>query len=236
MNDSRIGPFLTLIGIFGGGLLWLLACSYRYHYLTEPYTGAPEFSGESIWALDPVFTVLATLPGLILFFIGLIIAVSPLAHSQDENDHTRSIHITPRKRVQLNLFYIGETFILVTTIIGLIAFFGVFTSAVEIMVIPTTIFAFIVIICILNFLTSLFYVLEGEADSANVTWIIRNTVLFLGIGLASLTFFVIALQLYTWSFIRTTTILLVLSGCFGMFLLFPRMNLEKNEIGAEGEI
>lgn len=74
LNQSRLGLLLVFIGIFVGGLFWLIACGLRFDYLVnEVYGGGGP--GEAIWAMDPVFTILAALPGLVLFLIGLHIVV-----------------------------------------------------------------------------------------------------------------------------------------------------------------
>jgi len=74
LDKSRFGPILVFSGIFGGGLFWLIACILRFDYLVnEVYNGGGP--GEAIWAIDPVFTILAALPGLVLFLIGLHIVV-----------------------------------------------------------------------------------------------------------------------------------------------------------------
>ena len=235
LNQSRLGPFLTFIGVFGGGIFWLIACGLRFDYLVNEVYNDPN-PGEAIWAMDPVFTILAAVPGLVLFLIGFMIAISPIIGNQSEDASSKAIHLGSRKRIQLNLLYIGEIFLLVTSIAGLIAFIGASTSAITIILVPTIIFAFITATCVLNLLNFLYYVWRGHFESTRITWVIRTTIMFLVLEFVALAIVVLTFQLYTWSFIRSTTIFLLLSGCFGMLFLFPSASATKNKDGAEGEI
>ncbi len=235
LNISKIGPLLSFIGIFGGGLFWIVACTNR---MRDPYIGYLWYGVEnqSIWIRDPTFAVLAALPAIILFSLGFFIAVSPILRNQDRDTHSDMAHQNSRKRVRLNLFFIGEIFILSTTTLGLGAFFEGFASTIEIVVLPTIIFAFLSLICIFNLLSMCFYVLEGDIENIKAIWTIRGTILSLTIGLMFLVFAVLALQLYTLIFIREVAIFLLLSGCFGILFLFPSATTKENEDGAEGEI
>jgi len=56
-----LGPVMFFLGIFGGGLLWMVLVGLRFDYLiSEVYDGGSP--GEAIWSIDPLFTILAAIP------------------------------------------------------------------------------------------------------------------------------------------------------------------------------
>ncbi|MBA7591816.1 hypothetical protein ES708_33983 [subsurface metagenome] len=64
----------------------------------------------------------------------------------------------------------------------------------------------------------------------------RNTAILLALEFMILISVVLALRLYTWSFIRTTTLVIATSGFLGLLLITPNFLRLENKNGAEGEI
>lgn len=219
-----LGPVLVLLGVFGGGLLWIVLVGLRFWYLiTEVYNGGGP--GEAIWSIDPLFTIVAAIPGIILVFVGLIVSIkSPPEHSAEV-----TAEISNQK---LNLFYLGEICLLVTIIVSIIGSLGVSSLIVEVVRISAIMMGAIVITCIAHVLSS---VLSGSISRLDSSIISRNTAILLAVELVMLFSVVLALRLYTWSFIRTTTLAITSSGFLGLLLLTPRFLNLKSKNGAEGE-
>lgn len=224
MKRIPLGPALVFLGVFGGGLLWLVLIGLRFDYLiTEVYNGDP---GEAIWALDPLFTILAAIPGIILVFVGLIVSVQSAPEHSEEAKPEMGYQ-------QLNLFYLGEICLLVTIVVSFIGFLGISSSIVEVVGVSAIIMGAIVITCIAHMLSFFLRESIGRLDSSKLS---RNTAILLAVELVILSSVVLALRLYTWSFIRSTTLVITSSGFLGLLLLTPRfLNLESKN-GAEGEI
>lgn len=220
-----LGPALVFLGVFGGGILWLILIGLRFDYLiTEVYNGGGP--GEAIWSLDPLFTILAAIPGIILVLVGLIVSVqSPPEHSEE---------VKPEMGYQqLNLFYLGEICLLVTIVVSFIGFLGISSSVVEVVGVSAIIMGTIVITCIAHMLSFFLRESISRLDSSKLS---RNTAILLAVELVILFSVVLALRLYTWSFIRSTTLVITSSGFLGLLLLTPGfLNLESKN-SAEGEI
>ena len=225
MKRFPLGPVLVFLGVFGGGLLWLILIGLRFDYLiNEVYSGGGP--GEAIWTLDPLFTILAAIPGIILTFVGLIVSVQyPPEHLEE---------VKPKMGFQwLNLFYLGEICLLVTIVVSFIGFLGVSSLIVEVVQISAILMGAIVITCITHVLSLVRRGLITRLSSSNLS---RNTAILLSIELGILLSIVVALRLYTWSFIRTTTLVITSSGFLGLLLITPQfLNLESKN-GAEDEI
>ena len=230
MNSSELkriplGPALVFLGVFGGGLLWLVLCGLRFDYLiTEVYNGGGP--GEAIWSLDPLFTMLAAIPGMILVFAGFIVSVQFTPEHSEEVKHEMGYQ-------QLNLFYLGEICLLVTIIVSLIGFLSISSFIVEVVRVSAIIMGAIVITCMVHMLSFFLRESISRLDSSKLS---RNTAILLAVELVILLSVVLALRLYTWSSIRSTTLVITSSGFLGLLLLTPRfLNLERGN-GAMGEI
>jgi len=220
-----LGPALVFLGVFGGGLLWLVLIGLRFDYLiTEVYNGGGP--GEAIWSLDPLFTILAAIPGIILVLVGLIVSVQSTPEHSEE--------VKPEMGYQqLNLFYLGEICLLVTIVVSFIGFLGISGIIVEVVRVSAIIMGAIVITCIAHMLSFFLRESISRLDSSKLS---RNTAILLAVELVILFSVVLALRLYTWSFIRSTTLVITSSGFLGLLLLTPRfLNLESKN-GVEGEI
>lgn len=235
MNQLRLGPQLVFIGIFGGGLLWLFACVARFDYLiNEVYNGGGP--GEAIWIIDPVFTIIAALPGLFLVLFGFIFTLWPNTDVSGENASDRVCQPVRVKYLHLNLLYLGENFLLVTAIVGFIAAFGTSSSAIEMFLVSSIVFAAIAVTCGLNLMGLLWYLWKGVTDSEEMKRLAKTTLLILAIELIVLASIFLALRLHTWRFVRMTTIVIQASGCFSLLLLALSIIVRRNSGGAEGEI
>jgi len=216
---------LVLLGVFGGGLLWIILIELRFWYLiTEVYNGGGP--GEAIWSLDPLFTILAAIPGIILVFVGLIVSVqSPPEHTEE---------VKPEINYpQLNLFYVGEICLLVTIVVSLIGFLGVSNLFVEVVRVSAIIMGVIVITCITHMFS---LALSGSFSKLDSSRLSRNTAILLAAELVILFLVVLTLRLYTWSFIRTTTLVITSSGFLGLLFITPRFLKFESRNRAEGEI
>ena len=219
-----LGPALVFLGVFGGGLFWLVLCGLRFDYLiTEIYNGDP---GEAIWSLDPLFTTLAAIPGIILVLVGLIVSVqSPPEHSEE---------VKPEMGYQqLNLFYLGEICLLVTIVVSFIGFLSISSFIVEVVRVSAIIMGAIGITCMVHMLS---FFLRESISRLNSSKLSRNIAILLAVELVILLSVVLALRLYTWSFIRSTTLVTTSSGFLGLLLLTPRFLHLESKNGAEGEI
>ncbi len=220
-----LGPVLVFLGIFGGGLLWLVLTGLRFDYLiSEVYNGGGP--GEAIWSIDPLFTMLAAIPGIILVFVGLVISV------QSSPKHPEEI----KSKIgfqRLNLFYLGEICLLVTTVVSIIGFLGISSIIVEVVQISAILMGAISITCITHMLSLVLRKSITRLDSSKLP---RITAILLATELVILLSVVFALRLYTWSFIRTTTLAITSSGFLGLLLITPKFLNPENKNGAEGEI
>jgi len=220
-----LGPVLFFLGIFVGGLIWLVLTGLRFDYLiTEVYNGGGP--GEAIWSIDPLFTLFAAIPGIILVFVGLIVSVqSPPEHLEE---------VKPKMDFRwLNLFYLGETCLLVTIVVSFIGFLGVSSLIVEIVQISAILMGAIVITCIIHMLSLVLRKSISRLDSSKLQ---RISAILLATEFIILVSVVVALQLYTWSFIRTTTLVITSSGFLGLILITPQFLRLESKNGAEGEI
>lgn len=225
MKRIPLGPGLVFLGVFGGGLLWLVLIGLRFDYLiTEVYDGGGP--GEAIWSLDPLFTILAAIPGIILVLVGLIVSVQSTPEHFEE--------VKPEMGYQqLNLFYLGEICLLITTVVSFIGFLGISSLIVEVVRISAIIMGVIVITCIIHMLSP---VLGGSISRLDSLKLSRNTAILLAVELVILLSVVLALRLYTWSSIRSTSLVITTSGFLGLLLLTPRFLNLRNDNGVEGEI
>lgn len=224
MKRIPLGPVLVFLGVFGGGLLWLVLIGFRFDYLiTEIYNGGGP--GEAIWSIDPLFTILAAIPGLILVFIGFIVSVQSTPEQSEKVKPEMSYQ-------QLNLFYLGEICLLITIIVSFIGFLSI-SSLIEIVRVSAIIMGAIVITCITHMLS---FVLGGSIRKLDSSKLSRNTAILLAVELVTLLSVVLALRLYTWSLIRSTTLVITSTGFLGLLLLTPRFLNMESKNGAEGEI
>ena len=225
MKRVLLGPVLVFLGIFGGGFLWLVLIGIRFEYLiTVVYDGADP--GEAIWALDPIFTILAAVPGIILALIGLSLS---LKSSYEQPIETKS-KVSFR---ELNLFYLGEICLLVTIVVSIIGFLGISGLIVELVQISAILMALIALTCITHMFS---LVLRNPIRKLGLSKFSRNTAILLTIELMILILVVLTLRLYTWSLIRTTTLVIAVSGFLGLVLITPRFLKVEGKNGAEGEI
>jgi hypothetical protein len=208
------GPFLVALGVFGGGLLWMMLIGLRFEYLvTVVYSGYDP--GEAIWALDPVFTLIAAVPGVLLSFAGLIMSF-------------RSRLGTSRQ--SLNLFYIGEICLLIALITSMLGFLGTSGLVVEAVTISTVLMGLIVFTGTLHILSVALTKSITIIESLNI---VRNTAIILLIEFIVLVFIVTIFHLYTWSLIRSTTLVITSSGILGLLLLIPGFLSMKRKGAAE---
>ena len=224
MKQIPLGPALVLLGVFGGGLLWIVLVGLRFDYLvTEVYDGDP---GEAIWSLDPLFTMLAAIPGIALVFAGLILTVQSTSGLSEEGKPKTSYQ-------QLNLFYLAEICLLITSVVSFIGFLGTSSSAVEGLRVSALIMGAILTTCLAHMFS---FALKGSISRLSPLKISRDTAILMAVELVALLSVVLALRLYTWSFIRSTTLVIASSGLLGLLLLtLGFLNLES-KAGAEGEI
>lgn len=217
MKQVFRGPFLVVLGVFGGGLLWLVLIGFRFEYLiTVVYDGYDH--GEAIWALDPVFTVTAAIPGVLLTLAGLIVSFRTRLGTNTQS---------------WNLFYIGEICLVVTFITSIIGVLGTSSIVVESITISTVLMGSIAI-------TGGFHILSvALAKSVKILEtlnIVRNTAVLLLFELVILSSIVTIFHLYTWSLIRITTLVITSSGILGFLFLTPVfLGINRNS-SAEGEI
>jgi hypothetical protein len=223
LRRTPMGPTLVFLGIFGGGLLWMVLTGLRFEYLiTNVYHGDP---GEAIWSLDPLFTVIAAVPGLILVFVGIALSFQTAPEQPKDIKSEVGYH-------QINLYYIGEISLLVTSIVSFVGFLGVSQSTIEINHVSATIMGTILITCLAQLLSSVLGESIPWLDSLKLS---RDVAIVLAMELFVLPLFVISLRLYTSSFIRWTTLAITSSGFLGLLLLAPRFLNPKSKSGTEGE-
>jgi hypothetical protein len=70
---NRLGLVLIFLGLVAGGIVWAFLVSLRFWYLVSNVPGKD--IGEPIWILDPEFTLIAAVPGLLLALYGFYVAV-----------------------------------------------------------------------------------------------------------------------------------------------------------------
>jgi len=220
-----LGPMLVFLGIFGGGLLWLILIRHRFEYLiTEVYNGGGP--GEAIWALDPIFTILAAFPGILMVLAGLIVSVRP------SPEHPKELESKVGYQ-KLNLFYLGEICLLVTIVVSLIGFLGISGLIIEIVQISAILMGIIVITCIIHMFSLIPWKSRSRSSFSKLP---RNTAILLALEIVILVSVVFALQLYTWSLIRTTTVVITASGFLGLLLITPKFMKIENANCTKGEI
>lgn len=207
-----MGPMMVFIGLFGGGLLWLILCGARFDFLIHNvYHGDP---GEAIWGLDPIFTLLAAIPGITLALIGLILSLVP--RIADRAIMNQEQIVTHRMS---NLFYLGEISILFTTIVSLIGFFGTFSIIIEITTGSGYLMFIVAMTGGLHLASTYHSTIKRQSHDTRIHLLPKATAIFLGVELLILTALVFLFHWYIWSFIRHTTALVVLSGYLGIFLI-----------------
>jgi cation transport ATPase len=219
-----LGPALVFLGIFGGGLLWIVLIGLRFDYLiNEVYDGDP---GEAIWSLDPLFTMLAAIPGVVLVFAGLILTAQSTSWLSEE--------VKPKTSYQqLNLVYLAEICLLITIVTSFIGFLGTSSIAVEEVRVSALIMSAIFITCLAHMFS---FFLRGSISRLNSSRLSRNTAILIALELVALFSVVFTLRLYTWSFIRSITLVITSSGLLGLLLLTPRFLSIKSKDAAEGDI
>ena len=85
MEQGRTGPFLLLLGIFGGGPFWFILVGLRFDYLVnEVYNGGGP--GEAIWSMDPIFTAAAAIPGFFLVLFGILLSYRQYWVTKNQSD------------------------------------------------------------------------------------------------------------------------------------------------------
>ncbi|MDF1538406.1 MAG: hypothetical protein P1Q69_05850 [Candidatus Thorarchaeota archaeon] len=224
MKRIHLGPALVFLGVFGGGLFWIVLTGLRFDSLVaEFHNGVP---GEAIWSLDPLFTIFAAIPGMILIFFGFLCSVLSTSEYSEEGKPEMDYR-------QLNLFYLGEICLLVTAIVSFIGFLGVSSLIAEVVRVSAIAMGVIAVTCLVHMLSFVLREVVSKAGSSNLT---RNTAILLAVELLTLLSAVLVFRLYNWSFIRSTTLIIESSGFIGLLLLTPRfLNLESKN-GGKGEI
>ena len=220
-----LGPVLVFLGVFGGGFLWLVLIGLRFDYLiTEVYNGGGP--GEAIWSLDPLFTIFAAIPGIILVTLGLIVSIRSTPEHSEE--------VKPEMGYQpLNLFYLGEICLLITTVVSFIGFLSISSLTVEVVRVTAIIMGVIVITCITHMLSFVLWGSKSRLDSSKLS---RNTAILLAVELVTLLSVVLVYRLYTWSFIRTTTLVITSSSFLGLLLLIPRFLDLESKTNVESDL
>jgi len=212
-----LGPFLVALGVFGGGLLWLILIGFRFEYLiTVVYNGYDP--GEAIWALDPVLTLKAAIPGVLFTLTGLIVSFDTRL---DKSTQT------------LNLFYIGEICLLIALITSIIGFLGTSSLVVESVTMFTVLMGLIALTGVFHILS---LVLAKSTKRIGLLNVVRNSAILLLIEFMVLASIVTIFHLYTWSIIRSITLIITSSGIMGFLFLAPSFRGAKRKSGAEGEI
>ena len=214
-----LGPSLVLLGLFGGGFLWLVLVGLRFDYLiTEVYDGDP---GEAIWSLDPLFTIIAAIPGMFLVLVGLIVSVLAKPKYHDEAKDERSY-------LQLNLFYVGEIGVLAAVVVDFISLLGALTSAIEAVRVFAIVTGAILITGISHILSPFLARPAGKPESLELS---KGTAVLLAVEITILVSIVLALRLYVWSFIRSTTLVMSAFVSVGLLLLVPRfLNTQSHHV------
>ena len=212
-----LGPFLVALGVFGGGLLWIVLIGLRFEYLITVVYGGYD-PGEAIWALDPVFTLVAAIPGGLLTLAGLIVSF-----------RSRLGTSTP----SLNLFYIGEICLLIALITSMIGFLGTAGLVIEAVMISTILMGLIAFTGVLHILSVVISKSVTIIESLNI---VRNTAILLLVEFLLLASIVTVFHLYSWSLIRSATLVITSSGILGLLLLAPSFLRITRKSGTEGEI
>ncbi len=216
MERHNLGPLLALIGIFGGGFLWFILCGLRFDYLVQNvFHGDP---GEAIWALDPLFTILAALPSIVLLLVGFVLSLFPYIINRNyvEFDEVRSLRAA-------NLFYLGEIFIVLTAVVSFASSLGILSLASEITWISAHIMLLIAITCSVHLFLILHQNIRQVSQVPQVSILSKITIVLLCIEFIALTIAIGFFQLYVWSFIRLTAIFVISSGILGVFLFFSQI-------------
>jgi hypothetical protein len=175
LKRPPLGPTLFFLGVFGGGPLWLVLVGLRFDYLiSEVYNGGGP--GEAIWSIDPLFTILAAVPAMILVFVGLIVSFKSTIEMGN---------------ILLNLFYLGEICLLVTIIASCIGFLGISSLSVELVYISAIIMGAIVITCIIHMSS---FIPSESINRLGPFKFLRNTAILLAVELLTLFLVVVALR------------------------------------------
>lgn len=210
---------MFLVGIFGGGLLWLLATSIWFDYLiANVYMGDP---GEPIWVLDPIFTLIAALPGIFISLLGLVISTRD------------SLQMEPQESIQRPiknpLFYLGEILVLVTCIVSAIVAFGTASIIAETVQMTSLIFIGLSVTCGLNLFMVVISQLKRKANQKIGGQVIRLSSIFLLVFLVLLVGFVWFLNLFTWNIIKLGTMVVLVTGGASLVLLYPSIRKIEEE-------
>jgi hypothetical protein len=212
-----LGPFLVALGVFGGGLLWLILIGFRFEYLiTVVYNGYDP--GEAIWTLDPMFTLIAAVPGVLFTLTGLIVSLDPRFDKSTQS---------------LNLFYIGEICLLIALITSIIGFLGTSSLIVESVTMFTVLMGLIAFTSVFHILSLVWAKSTKKIESLDV---VRNSAILLLIEFIVLASIVTIFHLYTWNMIKSITLIVTSLGIIGILFLAPSFRGTKRKNGAEGEI
>lgn len=219
MKRFPIGPLMVFSGIVGGGLLWLVLCGLRFDYLvSEVYNGSSP--GEAIWALDPIFTIAAALPGGLLVFAGFFVSLQTPEYFKRKEQSTEMSQNLRTYRYQ-NLFYLGNIVLiipLVTSFLGLVSSSG---SLLEGVIFSSIIMATILITCIISLVYHVYLTIRSDRIELQSSILSRSVVILLIIELTALFAITYLFRLDRWSLIELTTIVIVSSGVLGLLLQIP---------------
>jgi hypothetical protein len=205
------------LGVFGGGLLWIVLIGLRFEYLiTVVYDGYDP--GEAIWALDPLFAFVAAIPGVLLTLTGLIVSFRSRLGTSTQS---------------LNLFYIGEICLFVALITSMIGFLGTAGLVIEIVTISTVMMGLIAFTGVLHILSVALAKSVTIIESLNI---VRNTAILLLVEFVLLASLVTVFHLYSWSLIRSTTLVITSSGFLGLLFLIPSFVSMRRKRAAEAAI
>jgi hypothetical protein len=212
LKQSDIGRVLVFIGIFGGGIIWILACIIHFDYLVhEVYSYDP---GEPIWVLDPSFTLLATTPGLFISVLGIAVLTSvPQTERYMNWVFLSSMMLIITGIISAVLVSISCTMLHYTYSIINLVLFGIITATCDI----TAVYLFVI--------ASKFGTLES---------VLMQRVRLFYIGIASelilSAIIIIIFQLDTWSAVRRISLLIQLSGWLGVGFLITSWLLYRSHI------
>jgi hypothetical protein len=191
----------VVIGIFGGGLIWILACGVRFDYLVQEVYGYDP--GEPIWVLDLSFTLLATIPGVFISLLGIGVMAS-----------------APRTGKHMNWIFLGSMMLIITGI----------TSAVIVSVSLTRLhyYQFIVSLVLFGVITitcgiSAIYLLVIAPRLGTIKRTLMKRARIISVSIVSelvlSSVIIFIFQLDNWSAVRRASYVIQISGWLSVALL-----------------
>jgi hypothetical protein len=210
VQQSNIGRLLVIIGIFGGGLIWILACGVHFDYLVQEVYGYDP--GEPIWVLDPSFTLLATTPGLFISILGIAVLTS-----------------APQAEKYMNWVFLGSMMLTITGITSTVLVAGLVTMLHHTQyIINLVLFGIITTTCGITAA----YIFVVAPKFGTLENILMQRVRFFSTGIAFelvLSAIIISIfQLDTWSAVRRASFVIQFSGWLGIGFLITSWFLYKS--------